>query len=69
MDAGFIFELVNSEGWLEFIGDRDILSESAAEAYIHKLRDRANSYYNVFELKGTKKVIGTITFFHPRKKV
>lgn len=63
-DAQFIFELFNSKGWLEFIGDRNILDKSAAEEYILKLIERDNSYYNIFELKGRKKAIGTITFLH-----
>lgn len=61
-DAGFIFELVNSEGWLEFIGDRNIVDELAAEEYILKLLERDNSYYNVFELKESNQAIGIITF-------
>jgi RimJ/RimL family protein N-acetyltransferase len=33
-DAGFIFELLNSESWLEFIGDRGIKTIEDAEKYI-----------------------------------
>jgi RimJ/RimL family protein N-acetyltransferase len=63
-DASFIFELLNTEDWLKFIGDRNVLDESDAEEYIQQLQQRLNSYYNVFELKGTKKAIGVITFLH-----
>ena len=33
-DAPFIFELMNSEGWLKYIGDRNIKSVEDAKAYI-----------------------------------
>ncbi len=33
-DAKFIIELVNSPGWLEFIGDRNIRTEEAAVSYL-----------------------------------
>ena len=33
-DAGFILKLLNSPGWLEFIGDRNVKTIAAAEAYI-----------------------------------
>ena len=34
-DAVFIFELLNSPNWIEFIGDRGIRSLKDAEQYIH----------------------------------
>ena len=33
-DAAFIFRLLNSPGWIEFIGDRNIRSLKDAKAYI-----------------------------------
>jgi RimJ/RimL family protein N-acetyltransferase len=33
-DAKFIVELVNSPGWIEFIGERNIKTEDAAIAYL-----------------------------------
>jgi len=33
-DAKFIVELVNSPGWIEFIGDRNIRTEEAASNYL-----------------------------------
>lgn len=33
-DAGFIFELLNCEGWLKFIGDKQIATIKKAEEYI-----------------------------------
>ena len=35
-DHAFIRELVNTEGWLKFIGDRKIYSDEDAIAYIDK---------------------------------
>ena len=35
-DAPFIFELMNSEGWLKYIGNRNIHSLMDAEKYIEK---------------------------------
>lgn len=36
-DNKFIFELVNSNGWLKFIGNRNVNSTIEATAYIQKL--------------------------------
>lgn len=33
-DAGFIFELLNTEGWLKYIGDRNIKTVEDAKNYI-----------------------------------
>ena len=38
-DAKFIFELVNTEGWLTYIGDRNIHSLEDAHSYIQKIID------------------------------
>jgi len=35
-DAPFFFQLMNSPGWLQFIGDRGIISEELAANYIKK---------------------------------
>lgn len=35
-DAGFIMELVNSPGWLEFIGDRNIRTEEDSIQYLQR---------------------------------
>jgi [ribosomal protein S5]-alanine N-acetyltransferase len=42
MDAGFIFELLNSPGWLQFIGDRNIKTFQDAENYL--INGPINSY-------------------------
>jgi len=33
-DTAFIIELLNSSGWLEFIGDRNIKTEAEAKNYL-----------------------------------
>lgn len=33
-DTGFIVKLLNSEGWLKFIGDRNVRNEADAEVYL-----------------------------------
>ena len=35
-DYAFVLQLVNSDGWIQFIGDRNVHSEEAAKAYIRK---------------------------------
>lgn len=61
-DAEFILELVNTKGWLKFIGDRNVSDKKDAEDYIQKILDRPNFYYTVFELKTTHKAMGIVTF-------
>ena len=60
-DAKFIVELVNSEGWLKFIGDRNISNTTDAQKYIQKILDTDDFYYNVFEHKESQKAIGIVT--------
>jgi RimJ/RimL family protein N-acetyltransferase len=33
-DAGFILELLNTPGWLQYIGDRNVRTKEQAEAYL-----------------------------------
>ena len=61
-DAEFIIDLVNSDGWLKFIGDRNVSDKNDARKYIQKTLDNTNFYYSVFELKETQKAIGIVTF-------
>lgn len=61
-DAKFMINLVNSDGWLKFIGNRNILTIHDAEKYICNILENNNFYYNVFELKANRKAIGIITF-------
>lgn len=63
-DKRFILELLNTKGWLEFIGDRKVKDDIDAEKYIQNILDNKNFFYNVFELRATKKPIGLITFLY-----
>lgn len=61
-DHDFIHELVNTEGWLQFIGDRNIHSKEAAIADINKINGTPDFYYWVVRLKDTPRLVGIITF-------
>ena len=58
-DAAFILQLVNSPGWVKYIGERDLVEVSAAETYIQEsfLDVRAESgftYYRISDDQGVK---------------
>ncbi len=61
-DAEFILDLVNSKGWLKFIGNRSVSNKNDAENYIQTILDNTNFYYSVFELKESNKAVGIVTF-------
>lgn len=61
-DASFIFELVNTEGWLRFIGDRNVHSIEDAIHYIAKILGNPKSLYWVVSLANDKAKVGIITF-------
>ncbi|MEO6232324.1 MAG: GNAT family N-acetyltransferase [Ferruginibacter sp.] len=61
-DHAFIIELVNSKGWLRFIGNRYITNEAEAIEYIQKIIDNPDiDYWTVF-LKNELIPIGVVTF-------
>ncbi|MAU72781.1 MAG: hypothetical protein CML04_11865 [Pseudozobellia sp.] len=61
-DSSFLKVLVNSKGWLQFIGDRLVSNEKDAEQYLRNIREKANCYYHVFALKDDNVSIGVVTF-------
>jgi [ribosomal protein S5]-alanine N-acetyltransferase len=63
-DAAFILEIVNTDGWLQFIGNRNVANLGQAERYIRQILDNARLYYHVVELKATGQLIGIVTFLH-----
>lgn len=63
-DKSFILELLNTQGWLQFIGDRKVRDASDAEKYIQSILDKENFFYQVFELKEAKIPIGVISFLY-----
>ena len=61
-EAPFILELVNTSGWLQFIGDRNVKNEGDASAYIQKMLNNLYTTYWVVKLNTNKASIGIITF-------
>jgi [ribosomal protein S5]-alanine N-acetyltransferase len=61
-DKAFIFNLLNTENWIRFIGNRNIKSNEDAIKYIQKIRDNADARYKVVRLKDVLTPIGVITF-------
>lgn len=61
-DHEFIYTLVNTPGWLTYIGDRQIHSAEAAIPYIQKIMDNPLVQYWVVSLKSDHTPIGIITF-------
>ena len=61
-DHKFIFELLNTEGWLKFIGDRNVHSDTDAIAYIERIMGNPNLNYWVVKLKNNQTALGIITF-------
>ncbi|MGE5521920.1 MAG: GNAT family N-acetyltransferase [Candidatus Dadabacteria bacterium] len=61
-DANFIYELVNTDGWLRFIGDRNIRSTVDAAEYIRNILGNENISYWVVRLKTGRQPIGVITY-------
>ncbi|HEY5405575.1 MAG TPA: GNAT family N-acetyltransferase [Ginsengibacter sp.] len=61
-DHDFIMRLVNSNGWIEFIGDRNVHTKEDAIAYINKIRSTKNLYYWVVRIKNENTPIGIISF-------
>src|ERR1700712_4034650 len=61
-DYEFIISLVNSKGWIEFIGDRNVHSKEEAVAYINKISNSQNIYYWVVRIKDGNIPIGIVSF-------
>lgn len=61
-DVGFINELVNTQEWIKFIGDRNIKTKEDAIVYVKNIIDNPNITYWVVKLKNENISIGIITF-------
>ncbi len=59
-DASFILELVNSPGWLRYIGDRNVHSLEDAEAYIQNgpLKSYHDNGFGLWKVECADKPIG-----------
>jgi [ribosomal protein S5]-alanine N-acetyltransferase len=61
-DNNFVFELLNTEGWIKNVGNRNINELADADAYIKKILEAEGGYCHVFEDLISKKPIGMLTF-------
>jgi len=61
-DYEFMQLLVNSKGWLENIGDRNVHSKNDAIAYIDKIMRTENLFYWIVRIKEENTPIGIISF-------
>jgi RimJ/RimL family protein N-acetyltransferase len=61
-DHDFVLRLVNSEGWIEFIGDRNVHTKEDAIAYINRIISTQNLFYWVVRIKEENTSIGIISF-------
>jgi [ribosomal protein S5]-alanine N-acetyltransferase len=61
-DDEFIISILNSPGWIEFIGDRNVHSKDDAIAYINKIRHTQNLFYWVVNIRESNTPIGIISF-------
>ena len=59
--AVFIQQLLNSPGWLQFIGDRNVRTEAEAYAYINKINENPSITYWTVSLPGEPAPIGVIS--------
>jgi RimJ/RimL family protein N-acetyltransferase len=57
----FMFGLLNSEGWIANIGNRNIATRADAAAYIKKIDSNPNYSYLVFRLKSNQQALGLVT--------
>jgi RimJ/RimL family protein N-acetyltransferase len=60
-DGNFIYELVNSDGWLKFIGDRNVKSINDAHEYIANILSSETVSYWVVKLTASGEKLGVIT--------
>ncbi len=60
-DSQFVLRLVNTDGWIRFIGDRHVTSDAEASGYIQKILDNPNSTYWVVKLKNDNTRLGVVT--------
>lgn len=67
-DTLFILELLNTDEWKEFIGERNIHNHDAALKYIENILAHSVYYYHIIELKSDKKPVGIITLLNRDKQ-
>lgn len=60
-DAPFIFELVNSPGWLQFIGDKQVNNLADAETYVQNICANDQLHYCVVKTQNALIAVGLVT--------
>jgi [ribosomal protein S5]-alanine N-acetyltransferase len=60
-DHAFIQDLLNTEGWIKFIGNRNIHSREDAVNYINKIKNNPATEYWTVTTKEEKASIGLVT--------
>ncbi len=60
-DAEFILELVNTPGWIKFIGDRKVNALSDAKAYIKNIKKNSSIKYWGVKLQSSGTAVGIVT--------
>ena len=60
-DAAFIMELVNTPGWLQFIGERNVGSLEESNQYIQKILTNPDVNYWVVKISANQTSIGVVT--------
>ncbi|GAB5563064.1 MAG: GNAT family N-acetyltransferase [Winogradskyella sp.] len=72
-DAEFVVELMNSPGWLKYIGDRDVHTIEEAKEYIKNkalVQLEAHGYTNNVAIRKVDNVkLGTLGIYHREGKV
>lgn len=61
-DADFIFRLVNSPGWIEFIGNRNIGNLAEAKLFIKQIKETPQKDYYPIILKENQLPVGLLSF-------
>lgn len=61
-DAAFILELVNTQGWLAFIGDRNVHNLKDAQNYVQRIMQNPNVTYWIVTQSDAHCPIGIITY-------
>jgi ribosomal-protein-alanine N-acetyltransferase len=62
IDSKFMLELVNTKGWLKYIGDRKVHNVTDAKQYIQRILDNPLYFYHVIEVSNSNEPVGVISF-------
>ena len=63
-DAPFMLRLLNTAGWIKYIGDRQVRDLIAAEEYLDRILHNPAINYWVIRLRSTGEPIGIVTFIY-----